>query len=218
MTADNNAADRARSGESTSRSLLADARLDDTAAWERLVKLYAPLVASWCGRWGVARQDVGDVLQEVFSAVAGHLDRFQKERPTDTFRGWLFTIAKNKVRDHFRHRAAEPNAAGGTEATTYFQQIEDVGQFNGGQFSESQFGDSLARTDEALLSDLLRRALQSVRAEFHERTWQAFWGVVVEGRASADVAADLHMTCGAVRVAKSRVLLRLRHELGDVPG
>jgi hypothetical protein len=32
----------------------------------------------------------------------------------------------------------------------------------------------------------------------------------------ADVAADLEMKPGTVRVAKSRVLLRLRHELGDV--
>ena len=76
--------------------------------WERLVRLYAPLVASWCRRWGVAEQDMVDVLQDVFSAVAGHLDRFRKEQPSDTFRGWLLTIARNKVRDHFRRRAREP--------------------------------------------------------------------------------------------------------------
>ena len=67
------------------------------------------------------------------------------------------------------------------------------------------------------LDELLRKALESIRGEFHERTWQAFWGVVVEGRTAADVAADLDMKPGAVRVAKSRVLLRLRRELGDLP-
>ena len=60
------------------------------------------------------------------------------------------------------------------------------------------------------MDHLLKNALELIRREFHERTWQAFWGVVVEGRAAADVAADLEMTPGAVRVAKSRVLLRLR--------
>jgi RNA polymerase sigma-70 factor (ECF subfamily) len=63
----------------------------------------------------------------------------------------------------------------------------------------------------------LRTALESIRGEFHERTWQAFWGVAVEGRTAADVAADLNMQPGTVRVAKSRVLLRLRRELGDAP-
>ncbi len=207
MTRDDYPEDRARSGDSTSRSLLAEARQDDSAAWERLVRLYAPLVASWCNRWGVARQDVGDVLQEVFSAVASHLDRFQRDRPADTFRGWLFTIARNKVRDHFRRRAGEPAAAGGTEATRHMQQVLDA----------VKLGEPPEWHDDALLSDLLRRALASVRPEFHERTWQAFWGVVVEGRTSADVAADLDMSAGAVRVAKSRVLLRLRRELGDMP-
>jgi len=208
MTADPCSDDRARSGDSTSRSLLADARLGAAEAWERLVRLYAPLAASWCRRWGVAEQDIGDVLQDVFSAVAGHLDRFQKSGPADTFRGWLFTIARNKARDYFRSRAAEPAAAGGTEATMRLQQILDLGEAD----------DAPAADDDLLIDELLRRALEAVRSEFHDRTWQAFWGVAVQGRACADVAADLGMTQGAVRVAKSRVLLRLRRELGDLPG
>ena len=192
---------------STSRSLLADARLANPIAWERLVRLYAPLVASWCRRWGVAEQDVVDVMQEVFSSVSSHLDRFRKDRPADTFRGWLATIARNKIRDHMRRRAIEPRAAGGSEATQRMQQILDPA------------ADHLAPeiADDLLMDDLLRTALESIRGEFHERTWQAFWGVVVEGRAAADVAADLDMKPGTVRVAKSRVLLRLRRELGDVP-
>jgi RNA polymerase sigma-70 factor (ECF subfamily) len=64
---------------------------------------------------------------------------------------------------------------------------------------------------------LLERALESIHGEFHERTWQAFWRVVVEGRTTSDVGAELQMTPGAVRVAKCRVLLRLRQVLGDAP-
>ncbi len=117
MTADKSVDDRARWGGSTSRSLLADAQQDDQAAWGRLVHLYAPLVAAWCRRLGVAEQDVVDVLQEVFAAVASNLVRFRKERPHDTFRGWLSTITRNKVRDYFRRRADRPAAVGGTEAS-----------------------------------------------------------------------------------------------------
>src|SRR5262245_45393894 len=115
--------DAGSSGNSTSRSLLADARLADAAAWERLVSLYAPLVASWCRKWGVAPQDIVDVLQEVFSAVSRHLERFRKERPSDTFRGWLSTIARNKTRDYFRRQAREPLGAGGTEASRRIEQL-----------------------------------------------------------------------------------------------
>jgi RNA polymerase sigma-70 factor (ECF subfamily) len=207
MTTDHHLNHDNGSGGSTSRSLLADAKLAVPSAWERLVRLYAPLVASWCRRWGVAEQDVGDVLQDVFSAVAGHLDHFRDERPTDTFRGWISTIARNKVRDHFRKRAVEPTATGGSEATRQLQQVLDP----------NPLGEPPDVTEEVLLDVLLRKALGSIRNEFHERTWAAFWGVVVEGRTAADVAADLDMKPGTVRVAKSRVLLRLRRELGDLP-
>jgi RNA polymerase sigma-70 factor (ECF subfamily) len=192
---------------STSRSMLARARLDDQAAWVRLVSLYTPLAAAWCRRWGVPQQDVMDVVQDVFASVAKSLTKFRKEQAHDTFRGWLATIARNKVYDYFRRRGDEPEAAGGTEAW------QRIAQVSGSQDLE----DSTDEAEAAVFHDVLRRALDSIRGEFQERTWQAFWLTVVEGRAAGDVAVELAMQPGAVRVSKSRVLWRLRRELGDVP-
>jgi RNA polymerase sigma-70 factor (ECF subfamily) len=194
-------------GGSTSRSMLAAARGDDPAAWTRLMALYAPLVAAWCRRWGVAQQDVVDIVQEVFAAVARNIGHFRKEMPNDTFRGWLATIARNKVHDYFRCRGEQPMAAGGTEAWLRISQVcdPDSGVLESDTMAPAEFG------------ELLRRALDSIREEFEERTWQAFWGVVVEGKSAADVGAELAMQPGTVRVSKSRVLWRLRRELGDEP-
>lgn len=193
-------------GGSTARSLLADARLGDPAAWERLAKLYAPLVAFWCRRWGVPEQDLVDVIQEVFSAVSSHLEQFRKERKGDSFRGWLLTIARNKSNDYFRVRARDVSGVGGTEASRRLAQVVDR---RGGD-------DSATQDENAIENAILRNALESIRGEFHERTWRAFWGVVIEGRAAGDVAADLGMQPGTVRVSKSRVLSRLRMELGEL--
>jgi len=201
-------------GGSTSRSLLNEARLADAAAWERLVTLYAPLVASWCRRWGVLQQDIVDVLQEVFSAVAAHLNRFRKDRPGDSFRGWLMTIARNKTLDHFQRKNREPAAIGGTEASMRLQEIRDP-EANPDALESDVPLLGVSSTDDLLFNDVLLRALESIRPEFHERTWQAFWKVVIDGRTASDVAADLAMKPGTVRVSKSRVLLRLRRELGD---
>lgn len=200
-------------GGSTSRSLLNEARLADAEAWEKLVRLYAPLVASWCRRWNVPQQDIVDVLQEVFTAVAAHLSQFRKDRPGDTFRGWLMVIARHKAIDYFHSRRRQPLAAGGTEASMRLQEILDPAARSS---EESNAINHVAVDDDLIFNDVLLRALESIRPEFHERTWQAFWKVVVEGRAASDVAADLAMKPGAVRVYKSRVLLRLRHELGDL--
>ena len=206
MTAGSDLDNRASAGGSTSRSLLAGAKLADPSAWQRLATLYAPLVAAWCRRWGVAEQDVVDILQEVFSAVARHLESFRKDRTGDTFRGWLLTIARNKARDHFRRQAHEPSATGGTEAAMRLQQILDPRPLE----------EAAVVPEPEIENAILRQALESIRGEFQERTWLAFWGVVVDGRAAADGAHDLDMRPGTVRVAKSRVLLRLRRELGEI--
>jgi RNA polymerase sigma-70 factor (ECF subfamily) len=189
---------------STSRSMLAAARRNDANAWQRLVTLYRPLITGLCLRGGVAQQDVADVLQEVMTAVAGNLERFRKERADHTFRGWLTTITRNKIHDYFRRRGHEQAAAGGTEAAQRMSQVADK---LGGQDDD----DSAAADFDAVIL----AALDAIRPEFHERTWQAFWLAVVEGKAAGNVAAELGMQPGGVRVAKSRVLARLRLELGD---
>src|SRR5438876_11872967 len=115
------------SATSTSRSLLARLHANEPAAWDRLITLYAPLVWHWCRKMALPQQDVADVFQEVFKAVALHIATFRKDRPKDTFRGWLRTITKNKVHDHFRARERQPNAAGGTEAKVRLAQVPDAG-------------------------------------------------------------------------------------------
>jgi RNA polymerase sigma-70 factor (ECF subfamily) len=155
-------------------------------------------------RMNVPREDAADVFQEVFQAVALHVETFRNERPGDTFRGWLRTITRNKVLDYFRLEERQPKAAGGTAAKIMLTQIPDPE------------GDDERPEDVSIHRHMLHRALQAIQAEFQERTWRAFWGMVVDGQTAQEVAEVLRMTPGAVRVAKCRVLNRLRRELGDL--
>ena len=61
----------------------------------------------------------------------------------------------------------------------------------------------------------MARVLELVRAEFEDRTWQAFWQTAVEERPTREVADGLGMSPTAVRIAKSRVRRRLREALAD---
>jgi RNA polymerase sigma-70 factor (ECF subfamily) len=189
-------------GDSTSRSLICRLKAADPEAWRRLVDLYGPLVYSWCRQARMQPADAADVLQEVFRAVAGKIGEFRHDRPGDTFRGWLRVIARNKIRDHYRSREGQLEAAGGSDAYRRFLELSD-------DASESDHS-------RVALSGLFHQGLAQIQAEFEARTWQAFWEVTVRERPAPEVAQQLGMTPAAVRQAKSRVLRRLRQQLGDL--
>jgi RNA polymerase sigma-70 factor (ECF subfamily) len=189
--------------QTTPLSLLERVRGHDPEAWRRLFQLYQPLVLFWCARAGVNATDAEDVVQEVFAAAAAALDRFRRDQPGDTFRGWLRTITRNQILQLYRRYRGQPQATGGSDALHDLQDVADPLPGPG--------------EEESLEIDLLyRRALELVRGEFAERTWQAFWMTVVEGREPAMLTEELHMTVNNIRQAKSRVLRRVREEVGDL--
>ena len=192
--------------ESTSLTLIERVKARDADAWTRLSAIYGPTVYGWARRHGLREEDARDVTQEVFLAVAQHVGSFRRDRPGDSFRGWLWTITHNKVRDHFRRQAAEPQAAGGTAMHQLFEQLPEV------------IDDSSSGSGPDDMTRVARRALNVVRIEIEDRTFQAFVQVVMERRPPAEVAAELGMGIWAVYQAKSRVLRRLRRELEGLIG
>jgi RNA polymerase sigma-70 factor (ECF subfamily) len=189
------------SAGSTSSSLLSRAKAADAQAWERLSRLYGPLVYRWARQAGMQPNDAADIVQEVFETLSRRLEAFRNRNSSDSFRGWLWTITRNKIRDFFRRLKGRDQAAGGTDAKQRLNQLPDR---------------PAALTSEqgsCEASQLRSRALELVRGDFEPQTWRAFWRVVIDGDAPADVADDLGLSVWAVYKARSRVLQRLREEL-----
>ncbi len=198
------------SPDQTSRSLIERLKDNEFDAWQRLYLLYAPLVEYWCRKLAVPQQDIPDLVQDVFQTVARNVQSFTKENPSDTFRGWLRVITRSRVIDWRRRVLGKPRAAGGSTAQFFMARVPfDSAEINSAPTDDSQIEDQLTQ-------QMYLRALGIIRVHFHENTWRAFWRVVVDGLAPSDVAKELSMKPGTVRVAKSRVLHRLRAELGDL--
>lgn len=187
---------------STSSSLIVRAIAHDRDAWRRLSALYGPLVYRWARQANLQSQDAADVVQEVFASVAANLARFQGDRPGDSFRGWLWTITRNKVRDHYRRLAARQEQDGSAAQARLLEAAEPT-------------GDTSVPIAQATI-DLAHRLLLLVEGDFEPRTWQAFWRTTVDGLAAREAAEQLGMSVGAVYMAKSRVLARLRDELSGL--
>jgi RNA polymerase sigma-70 factor, ECF subfamily len=185
----------------TASRLVEGLKARDGDAWRQLAALYGPLVYGWCRRAGLRDRDAEDVVQEVFLVVLRRVGEFRHDRPGGTFRGWLRAIARNKLGDWIQRQPTRDHAAGGTDAQERLNQLP---------------ADEPPADPTREVGGLYQRALELVRPEFEERSWQAFWRTAVGGEDAATAAAALGLTPNAVYVAKSRILRRLREVLGDV--
>src|ERR1041385_5236149 len=77
----------------------------DSTAWEKLVRLYTPLLLYWARRLGLQETDAADLVQDVLIVLVQKLPEFQYQ-PGKSFRGWLRPVLLNKWRD--RRTAATP--------------------------------------------------------------------------------------------------------------
>jgi RNA polymerase sigma-70 factor (ECF subfamily) len=186
-------------GSTTWLSLIERARAGEQEAWNSVVALYAPLVHHECRAMGIASQDASDIVQDVFVKVSRGLASFRRDRPGDSFRAWLATIARNCIRDHYKKNIGRPRAVGGSEM---HRRIHDM--------PEGPSGESTISSGPKTNTFILHRAMRLVQDEFEPRTWEAFRRVTLEGVPAAEVAAQLGVARDVVYQAKSRVLRRLR--------
>jgi RNA polymerase sigma-70 factor (ECF subfamily) len=178
----------------TSSTLLDQLRQpDQPEAWRRFVLLYAPLLFVWARRQGLRETDAEDLVQEVLVKLVRELPAYRRG-PGQSFRAWLFRVTVNQCRD-FRRRQA-------TRALPPDDGLSGVAEAPAPELEEAEYRRLL-----------VQRALEVIRRDFNDTTWTAFHGLMVEGRAAADVAAGLGLSVNAVWLARHRVVRRLREEL-----
>ena len=178
----------------TSPSLLHRLRdANSSAAWEKFVHLYTPLLIHWIRRLGLGAEESADVSQEVLLLLLVKLPGFRYS-PQHSFRAWLRTVTMNKTRDYLRKKQAR-------------EKYEALAAAIEAEAEQSVF------TDQEFRQALSRRALELMKSEFEETTWKACWESSVHGRKAAEIAAELGISINAVYLAKGRVLKRLRAEL-----
>jgi RNA polymerase sigma-70 factor (ECF subfamily) len=147
--------------------------------------------------------DAADLMQDVLRSVAGNVGRLDYDPARGRFRNWLFTITRNKLYTFLDAQRRRVRATGDDEMR---DRLSDVEAPNDG---ESDWDKEYERQQFAVAAD-------QVRGEFTSSTWKAFWGTAVDGRKPQEVGAQLGLSPGAVYVAKSRVLARLREKVKEL--
>ena len=187
----------------TRPSLLLRVRdVNDDAAWSQFVEIYTPLVFGYCRGRGLQEGDAADVAQETLRAVAKAIGKFEYDPQRGKFRSWLLTVVRSKLHDFLAQQQRQPALA---SETTLRIQLEN---------------ESMPADESVWEADYYRAifnwAAERIRGEFHESTWQAFWRTTIDQRDGKEVAESLGLSVGAVYVAKSRVIARLKQEIQSV--
>jgi RNA polymerase sigma-70 factor (ECF subfamily) len=170
------------------------------AAWQEFANLYGPVVYGFARKRGLQDADAADLMQDVLKSVSSAIGRLDYDRQQGTFRGWLFTITRNKVFNFLSARKIRPQASGDTTTNRLFDAQPD----------DTSSSDTWELEFQRRLAAL---AMDRIKAEFQEKTWQAFWLTAVEGQSAAEVGRQVGLSPGAIYVAKSRVLARLKDEV-----
>ncbi len=173
----------------------------DTLAWGEFVRLYGPVVYGFARKRGLQDADAADLMQEVMRSVARNAVKMEYDPARGTFRGWLYTVTRNKIYNFLSAQKNRPRGSGDASSQERLDAIPD------------RTTDRDPDWDVEYQRKLSAKAMERVKHEFQANTWQAFWGTAVEGRGATEVGTELKMTSGAVYVAKSRVLARLREEV-----
>jgi len=168
------------------QQLVQRAQSGDADAWEALYRLSYPALLGFARRRLSRREEADDAVSETFARAYSRIGRFQWEGAG--FNAWLFGILRNVVLEaHRRDRRHDKRLLHATD------------------------------NDEDLLNDLLlHEEFGAVRAAFaclSPDDREVLELRVVGGLAAEEVAAVVGTRAGAVRMAQSRALNRLRAEL-----
>lgn len=164
--------------------------------WRQLLDVYGPLLYGWLARSGVPAADHDDLTQEVLMVVMRRVSEFD-HRGAGAFRAWLRGILANQLRKYFRDRPPSAPAV----------DLDAVAA------ADSVLGKQWDREHD---EHLAARALRLVQGDFSPATWAAFTRHVLDGRPVVEVSRELGVSVNSVLLAKSRVLKRLRSELGGL--
>lgn len=170
----------------------------DNAAWDEFASIYRPIIVRIALRKHLQLDDAEDLAQQVLLSVLKNIHKWKADPARARFRTWLQTIVRNATINALNRRPKD-QASGGTNSLHQFHQHPDK-------------SDSLW-FDLEWQRETLRWIAQQVRGEFESSTWTAFWETAIEQSPPQEVADKIGKSVGAVYIARSRVMQRIKQRI-----
>lgn len=170
----------------------------DEQAWAEFASIYQPVVFRIALAKGLQYADATDLTQEVLTRVARAIDKFSPQ-PGGRFRAWLYRITRNLVIDFLRQRSKLP-------VVFDDQTLREIVDRQPDQSQATEF-------EHEFQKQIFWVVAQQVKGQVQPTTWTAFWETEIQRKSIDEVVKLTGLTAGAIYVARSRVIARLRCEV-----
>jgi len=172
-------------------------------AWEQFAQIYRPVIYRLARRRGMQDADAQDLAQQVLIAVVSAIPRWEASGQSVRFRHWLRRIARNAIINALT-RQPRDRAVGGSSL---------LGLLN----EQPQPDDETERQIELEYQrEVFLQAADVVRTDVRPDTWQAFEMTVIDGHTIEVAATKLGKPIGAIYLARSRIMRRLREAVREI--
>jgi len=164
-------------------------------SWEVFFNTYWELIFSVARRAGLSEADSQDIVQETILKVHKSLDRFQYNRERGSFKGWLRTITRSRLTEHFKKQQRQPQ-------TQQPREDEDDPLAN---LADPQ-GPELERIwNEEWSRSLIQRSLAFLKQQVSLKQYQIFKCHCIDEWTVKEVCDALNVNAAQVYMAKQRV-------------
>ncbi len=77
-------------------------------SWEEFFQTYWELIYNVARRSGLSEADAQDIVQETILKVHNSMDKFEYNRKRGSFKGWLRTVTRSRLAEHFKKQQRRP--------------------------------------------------------------------------------------------------------------
>jgi len=184
--------------------------LGDQASWNRFYETYHDLIFSVARRAGLNEAEASEVVQDTLISVAKKMPEFTYDPARDSFKGWLLTVVRWRIRDQFAKRSDEAqkrsrpaqNQPDQETRTATIDRVPDPAK----PALEGVW-------DEEWESQLLQTALARIKRQVQPQHYQIYHLHVVLGQSPREVARSLGVNAAQIYLAKHRVGNLLKKEI-----
>lgn len=178
--------------------------ISDREAWQEFAELYEPFIFRQGRNFGLQPTDARELVQEVLIAVSKAVQKFEVSSDRGRFRTWLYAVGRNICLRYLARLRSQELSGQDSAVTALLAELPDRKSVE------------LPELTVELQRHCFLQLSRQVRREFQPQTWAAFWQTAVENHSVQSVADGLKMSVGAVYVARSRVMARLKQRIQDV--